>query len=48
MVRIRLLVDIQTEIAVLVMGREVLCNWPDAVRMERHGLAVIVLPKYDK
>jgi hypothetical protein len=43
MARIRLLQDIQTDIALLKAGREVLCNWPDAVRMERYGLAVIVL-----
>lgn len=46
MARIKMLVDIQTDKALLKTGREVLCNWPDAIRMERYGLAVIVLPPY--
>lgn len=48
MARIKLLKDIQTERLTLEAGREVLCNWPDAVRMERYGLAVILLPQYDQ
>jgi hypothetical protein len=43
MTRIRLLRDVETDMAVLKADREVLCNWPDAVRMERYGLAVILL-----
>ena len=46
MARIRLLKDLHTNKTVIKAGREVLCNWPDAVRMERFGLAVIVLPAY--
>lgn len=44
MVRIKLLTDVPTEKTLLRAGREVLCDWPDAVRMERMGMAVIVLP----
>lgn len=48
MARIKLLVDIQTDKRLLTAGREVLCNWPDAVRMERLGMAAIVLPPYSQ
>lgn len=44
MARIKLLTDVPTEKTLLKAGREVLCNWPDAVRMERMGMAVIILP----
>lgn len=44
MARIKLLKDLRTTVTLLKAGREVLCNWPDAVRMERYGLAVILLP----
>lgn len=42
MARIRLLVDIQTDRHLLRAGREVLCNWPDATRMQIAGLAIIL------
>lgn len=46
MARIRLLQDLQTDVTTITAGREVLCNWPDAARMEHYGLAVIILPAY--
>jgi hypothetical protein len=48
MARIRLLQNLQTEKTIIPAGREVLCNWSDAVRMERYGLAVIILPPYEE
>lgn len=43
MTRILLLSDVQTDKTILKAGRQVMCNWPDAVRMERLGLAIILL-----